>query len=174
MRLLSGGEKHFDEDGASAASGEFDRPTLEFLLDNAYFDAEPPKSLDREQFGDSAARSLLDMMKSNDDANIIATATEFTARAIHSAFDKHVFPKREITRVIVSGGGVHNLTLMRRLEELLRPVHVISSTHLGVNADAKEALAFAVLAALCLKGLPGNIPSATGARHPVILGKMTQ
>lgn len=174
VRLLSGGESRFDVDGKLAATGRFHRPALDTLLENPYFDTDPPKSLDREQFGHSMALTLIDMMKDIDKAAVVATATEFTARTIHRAFEKFVFPNRKITQVIVSGGGIHNLTLLRRLEELLRPVHVISSTHFGIDADAKEAMAFAVLAGLCLAGLPGNIPSATGARRPVILGKITQ
>jgi anhydro-N-acetylmuramic acid kinase len=174
VRMRFGSEVRFDRDGELAARGRTSRAALDALLENRYFDRAPPKSLDREEFADSATSVLIDMMRDSNHEDVIATATEFTARTIHRAFQKFVFPEHSTTQIIVSGGGVHNPTLLRRLEDLLRPVRVVSSKHFGVDPDAKEALAFAVLAGLCVAGLPGNILSATGARHPVVLGKITQ
>ncbi len=98
--------------------------------------------------------------------DLIATATEFTAQSIARAI-----PKGMRETVIVSGGGVHNRQIMRRLGDLLPEIDVASSADFGIDPDAKEAIAFAVLAHEFVRGRPGNLPSATGARRSVILGK---
>jgi anhydro-N-acetylmuramic acid kinase len=97
--------------------------------------------------------------------DLIATATEFTARSIARAIPK------EIRELIVAGGGVHNRQIMQRLSELLPGIDVVSSADFGIDPDAKEAIAFAVLAHEFVRSRPSNLPSATGAKRAVILGK---
>jgi anhydro-N-acetylmuramic acid kinase len=97
--------------------------------------------------------------------------TEFVARSVADAYRRHV-PRADVCDVVVSGGGVHNPVLLGRLRELLAPVPVRSSADLGIDPDAREALAFAVLANETLHGNPGNLPRVTGARRPVVLGKI--
>ena len=101
---------------------------------------------------------------------LIATATEFTARSVAAAITTHGGDARE---VIASGGGVHNRWLMRRLRELLPGIAIGTSADHGIDPDAKEAIAFAVLAHEFVMSRPGNLPSATGARRAVLLGRGT-
>jgi anhydro-N-acetylmuramic acid kinase len=112
------------------------------------------------------------------DADILATATAFTAASIADAFTRFVFP--QLTRkslsklqVILGGGGAHNATLRRMLSERVAPAAVLTQEDLGGSNAGKEALAFAVLAHETLCGQPSNVPSATGARRAVVLGKIT-
>jgi anhydro-N-acetylmuramic acid kinase len=101
-----------------------------------------------------------------------ATLTAFAARAIADGIQRFVLPETGVEEMWVSGGGVHNTHLMRLLAAHLPQVRVASLAGLGVDPDAKEALAFAVLANETAAGRCGNLPSVTGARHPVVLGKI--
>ena len=94
------------------------------------------------------------------------------ARSVADAYARHLPPGRRPIDVVVSGGGVHNATLMARLRRLLEPLPVRSSAELGVDPDAREAIAFAVLANETVCGHAGNLPAVTGARWPVVLGKI--
>ncbi len=157
------GDAGFDRDGETARRGRVDQRLLETLLADDYYRRDPPKTAGREQYGAQfvAAFSRL----SREDA--AATATELTARTISDAIDAYT----GIAEVIASGGGAHNSYLMERLRQLL-PGHQIKTTaDFGIDVDAKEAIAFAVLAYESFHGRGGNVPSATGAARAVILGK---
>jgi anhydro-N-acetylmuramic acid kinase len=104
--------------------------------------------------------------------DLLATLTRFTAEAIRRSYALHVEPRATVDEVLVSGGGAHNPTLMGHLAELFAPVPVASTDRDMIDPDAKEAIAFAVLANETLFGLPGNVPAATGARGPRVLGKI--
>jgi anhydro-N-acetylmuramic acid kinase len=104
--------------------------------------------------------------------DLLRTAVELTARTIAGALARFVFPETKIDRLIVSGGGAHNRLLLKRLAELLPHLTVELSDRYGLPVDAKEAIAFAILADRTLHGLPGNLPSVTGARRAVVLGKI--
>jgi len=132
-------------------------------LSDPYFTIKPPKSTGRERFGSEFVNGLIATGVALPD--LIATATEFTAQSITLAI-----PKRT-AEVIASGGGVHNLQVMRRLAELLPGIDVKTTADFGVDPDAKEAIAFAVLAYEHARGRAGNLPHATGARRAVMLGK---
>jgi anhydro-N-acetylmuramic acid kinase len=106
--------------------------------------------------------------------DLLRTATELTARTIADALRRFVLGKIAIHRLIISGGGAHNRLLVTRLAELLPNLRLHRSDEFGINVDAKEAIAFAVLADRTMHGLPGNLPSVTGARHPVVLGKISR
>lgn len=158
---MTGGKRAFDCDGKIARRGTARWELLIKLLANSYYRRNPPKSCGREQFGREFVADLIATGLPMED--LIATATELTARTIFRAVSAS-------SEVIASGGGVRNLFLMERLATLLgSPVR--SSAEYGVDPDAKEAIAFAVLAYECALGRPGNLPSATGARHPAVLGK---
>lgn len=158
---ITGGKHRFDGDGKIARAGAVNEKLLGRLLKNPYFRREAPKSCGREQFGREYTRMLIDTGLPMED--LVTTATELTARTIAGAIGKG----RE---VIASGGGVHNAFLMERLGALLG-TRVRSSAEFGIDPDAKEAIAFAVLAYQTARRRPGNLPSATGARHPAVLGK---
>ena len=161
----------FDRDGALAARGAPDERVLEDLLADPFFTAPPPKSAGRERFGDDYARALHG--RAPGPAGV-ATAVELTARSVAAAVGRWVPPR---TEVVVSGGGCHHPRLMASLARRLaeppgcHPLHRFDD--LFFPGDAKEAVAFALLGYLTLHGQPGNVPAATGARGPRVLGTVT-
>lgn len=169
-RITQGGQS-YDRDGAMAASGVVDVKLLAKLLRDKYFRAKPPKSAGREQYGADFVSKLLDTELSSED--LVATATALTAESIALAVRNFVLPEMRVDEVFVSGGGAHNTTLMAMLRKALDPVPVKESTEVGLDVDAKEAIAFAVMAYETAHLRPSNVPNATGAKRPVILGKVT-
>ncbi len=161
----TGGKQTYDRDGRLARQGNVNSRMLDSMLSDPYFALDPPKACGREQFGREFVAGLI--ATGLPVLDLIATATEFTARSIA----KEIAKRRGISEVIASGGGVHNRHLMRRLRELLPGMDVGTSAGHGIDPDAKEAIAFAILAYEFIQRRPGNLPSATGARHAVLLGK---
>jgi anhydro-N-acetylmuramic acid kinase len=161
------GRKTFDRNGSIARSGKVHDQLLESMRNDPYFARNPPKTAGREQFGQQFASGLIATGIRLPD--LIATATELTAQSIARAILSFT-PDGDV-ETVVSGGGVHNTWLMNRLRYFLAPWKVKSSADFGIDPDAKEAIAFAVLAYRTFSREPGNVPSATGARHAVRLGK---
>jgi anhydro-N-acetylmuramic acid kinase len=175
VELATSGRLAFDQDGRLASQGTVDERLLNELLAHPYFAAAPPKSTGREVFGMPFVRRLVEAVRPEGDGewlNLVATLTELTARTISEAYARWVLPLG-ISEVVVSGGGARNLTLVRRVSELLDPVPVRDGSALGVDPEAKEALAFAILAWAHVKGIPANVPAATGASGPRVLGSYT-
>jgi anhydro-N-acetylmuramic acid kinase len=141
---------------------------LERCLKHSYFQRTPPKSTGREEFGvDFAARLAADARAAGVDGDdLIATATALTIESIAGSA-----MRSGIESLIVSGGGVHNRAIMAGLQRALPAVEVLSSAACGVDPDAKEALAFAVLAWAHERGVPTGLPSVTGAEHATVLGQ---
>ena len=157
--------KPLDADGNWAAAGTAIPGLLERLLQEPYFAAAPPKSTGRDLFN---AAWLQGMLRGGEDAQAVqATLLELTARSTADAVARYCHGAR---RVIVCGGGAKNVALMRRLAELAAPAALEASDRHGINSQLVEATAFAWLAMRALEGLPGNLPSVTGARGPRILG----
>ncbi len=175
--------KKMDRDGRVAARGHVLQPVVDTLLSDPYFAAAPPKSCGREQFGEDYTTRFLSLCQAAGATNpdIVATATALTAASILDSYRRFVWTHlgRQAplspTEFLVAGGGAKNPTLMRMLADGLTPlgVRVRATDELGIPAQAKEAVAFALLAWLTWHRLPGNLPSATGASRPVILGKVT-
>jgi anhydro-N-acetylmuramic acid kinase len=171
--------KDFDRNGQIAAHGRILDPIVKDILNRAYFKKEPPKTTGREQFGSTFADDFLRACRklSNRPEDTIATATALTAKSIALAYERFVAPivKPAPTDFIVSGGGSRNRTLMSMLTQHLKPCNceVTSSDKIGLPSQAKEAVAFALLAWQTWHRLPGNIPAATGASRPVILGEIS-
>ena len=171
--------KSFDRNGAIAARGAVLEPVLKEALRLRYFKLAPPRTSGREQFGRTYAADLLKkcrkLSKRGEDA--LATATALTAESIASSYEQFAMPMMEGKPVdyIVSGGGVRNQTLMQMLAARLEPLGCTMRTteEFGLPAEAKEAAAFALLAWQTWHRLPGNVPAATGASRPVILGQVT-
>lgn len=170
-RALTGGAEAYDAGGRRAAAARIDEALLAELLAAPFFALPPPRSTGREAFGLAWLAPLLDRYAGRLDA-LLATLTRFTAASIHRSYVDYVYPRTPVDEVLVSGGGVHNDTIMAHLAALFAPVPVRSSAVAGVDPDAKEAIAFAILANETLHGLPGNLPAATGARGPRVLGKL--
>jgi len=172
---VTGGKKRFDRGGRIGASGSVHRPTLRRLMRGAYFRRRPPKTTGRETFGHRFAEKLLQRARADGlgDADIVATATDFTAASIADACQRHL-PARP-DDVILCGGGVRNPLLVAMLESRLERMNmkVTTTGEFGIDPDAKEAVSFALLARLTALDRPGNAPSATGASHPAILGNIT-
>ena len=165
----TGGRERFDRGGQRAARGRIDEGLLAELMRTPFLQREPPKSTGREEFGE---RFLADVLRrgpgSADD--LIATLTAFTVQSIAEGIDR--FCPGEFAALWVGGGGVHNPRIMAGLRRALPRLAVRSLAELGVDPDAREALAFAVLANETLLGRTGNIPAATRAQRPVVLGKI--
>lgn len=175
VRAGTRGLARHDEAGGLAASGRAHEGLLEELLADPFFTMPPPRSTGRERFGESYAERLADVGESMGLTleDTLATAVELTAGSIERAIQDFVTPRGKVDAVYVSGGGVRNVTLMMALRRRLADVKVERLDTLGVSSGTKEALAFAFLAHLTLCGEAGNVPGATGARHPVILGSIT-
>jgi anhydro-N-acetylmuramic acid kinase len=169
---ITAGKQTYDRDGAMAAAGEIDPKLLAKLLRDKYFRGRPPKTAGREQYGSEFVSRLLDTELSSED--LIATATALTAESIALAVRNFVLPDMRVDEIFVSGGGTHNPTLMAMLRKAMDPIPVMESTEVGLDVDSKEAIAFAVMAYETAHCRPSNIPMATGAKRPVVLGKVTQ
>jgi len=176
IRHFSGGALNYDRNGEWARQGRVDKKLLRWLMSHPFLHQPPPKSTGREMFGDAFLREVLERAKllGLTESDTVATLTAFTAESIADAIKRFVLPRFErVDELIVSGGGANNPTLMAMLCEKLPEIKIRRSDELGINADAKEAIAFAVLAHRTVMGLTGNVPSATGAKMPVILGSVT-
>jgi anhydro-N-acetylmuramic acid kinase len=171
--------KRFDRNGAFAAEGTVLLPVLTAALRNPYFQLKPPRTAGREQFGhEYAAKFLAACLRHSDKPqDALATATALTAESIARSYKSFVQRKMKGTVVdyIVSGGGARNNTLMAMLSQRLEPLGcaLVASEQFGLPAEAKEAAAFALLAWQTWHHLPGNVPAATGAARPMILGSVT-
>ena len=169
----------FDHNGALAAEGSVIAPVLAEALLNPYYRLKPPRTAGREQFGREYAAKLLAACRkhSKNNKDALATATVLTVETIARSYSRFVYPKMSGHGVdfILSGGGARNKTLVSMLEACLCPLgcKLAASEEFGMPAEAKEAAAFALLAWQTWHQLPGNLPSATGARRAVVLGQVT-
>lgn len=174
VRLLTGGNEQMDEDGRHAAQGVVVDEFLDFLLDHPYFTQAPPKSTGREEFGpDVYLRDALSNRRDHSFDDLIATVTTAVAYSVVRAFNRFVKADHDITRMVLSGGGSHNVALVDRIRQGLPEVEIRQSDDYGISADAREAVAFAILGNETICGTPANVPSATGAKRMTVLGKIT-
>jgi anhydro-N-acetylmuramic acid kinase len=167
---FSDGARRFDRDGRIAARGVVDEALLESLLEDPYYAQPPPKSTGRERFGGGFAKSLQGRGIAHE--SLVATAAQLTARSILLAIERFVRPAMPVDELVVSGGGWRNPTIVQPIRAGLPRTRVRSTDEYGIDSDAKEAIAFAVLAFETIHGRPANLPSATGADRPTILGKI--
>lgn len=170
---ITGGAQRWDEGGALAAQGHVNSELLQFLMKDPYLSRPAPKTTGREVYGADYVNALMAEAQrlGVSDVDLLATTTRFTAECIRVAVDitSHIRPER----LIIGGGGAQNGTLMQMIRECLPDVEVMRNEELGFDGDAKEAVAFAILANEYLFGNCGNVISATNASHPVVLGKMS-
>lgn len=165
--------KKYDYGGKFAAQGKVNEIVLNELLNIEYITKNPPKTTGREQFGKEFVDNFLKKYNNLKSEDIIATVTMFTAKSIEINYRKFILNKYDIDEVIIGGGGSYNSTLIDMLKGLLKECRVLTGEDLGMNSDAKEAIAFAVLANETLKGNCSNIIEATGAKERVVLGNIT-
>jgi anhydro-N-acetylmuramic acid kinase len=178
----------YDRDGRLAARGRVLDGVVEEFLRQTYFRAKPPKTAGREEFGrefankfrkafrnPEAVKSARPRARSIRKEDVIATATAFTASSIAHALRRHVLPHGSFAEVVASGGGTRNPSLMAMLanEVGALSLKLRTSDEFGIPSEAKEAVAFAVLAYESWHGRASNVPSATGAKRPVVLGRVS-
>ena len=173
--LITNNASHFDEGGKLAAKGKVNDRLLVTLLAHPYLSKPPPKTTGREEFGRLFADNLYkDAVHSGiEGLDILATVTAFTSHTIADSYKQWILPKARLSEIILSGGGSNNNTLIKFLTQYFTPsVKIHSINNFGIAPNAKEALAFAILANETISGNPNNIPGATGAREAVIMGKI--
>ncbi|WP_231699424.1 anhydro-N-acetylmuramic acid kinase [Limnochorda pilosa] len=184
VSLVTGGRECFDRDGRRAARGRVDEALLAELLAHPYFRRPPPKTTGREAFGLPYARRLVarGTARGLGPDDLVATATALTAESLAQAYGRFIFPRGPMHRVILGGGGVRNPTLRGMIARALareaaaagRPAPVVEShADHGLPDEGREAITWAILADEGLHGVPANLPSVTGARHPARLGQVS-
>ncbi|MEZ4548337.1 MAG: anhydro-N-acetylmuramic acid kinase [Thermodesulfobacteriota bacterium] len=175
MALSSGGSERFDRDGKEASKGKVNETLLKELLSDPYYIKEPPKSTGEELFGNAAAERLYGMVTGGKItlSDLMATVLALTVESISQSYEKFILPEHEVSEVILSGGGCRNAILVKKLRERLGGIKLTTTDAYGIPADAKEAVAFAILANECISGNAGNLPGVTGARRGVPLGKIS-
>lgn len=173
ISIYSNHTKTYDEGGKVAASGHVKEALLAFLMNDDYLFLAPPKTTGREHYGAAYVERLLAFAEAHGISmpDVIATATMFTAKTIaHSIL--HFLPQMP-KKLIVGGGGSLNMTLLSFLRSLLKDCNVLTNEDLGYDSNAKEAIAFAILANEAIHNICNNAPTATGAKHPVVMGKLS-
>jgi anhydro-N-acetylmuramic acid kinase len=173
--------KRFDRNGKVAASGRVQDGVIARLLRAPFFRQRPPRTAGREEFGREYVSRFLQLCRGASNPDVVATATALTARSIADAVQRFVLPrfgthrKQRGHEMIVSGGGAKNPTLIAMLRREIEPlgIELHFSDEFGLPAEAKEAVAFALLAHETWHRRPSNLPSATGAKRPAILGKIS-
>ena len=172
---LTNGRERYDRDGVLGAAGTAIDAAVDAALADAFFAAEPPKSTGRELFSPSYIDAFVADCRrrapNSSTEDVVASAVALTARSIGLAFER--FIPEPVSELVISGGGAKNPTLAAAITRAVAPVRVLRFDDLFFDGEAKEAVAFALMGYLHLKGRPGNVPSATGARGPRILGSLT-
>jgi anhydro-N-acetylmuramic acid kinase len=164
----TGGRRRFDPAGAIAASGRVDEGLLAAWMAHPYLRRRPPKSTGREIFGTAfIGPHLARARTARSKRDLVATVTSFTAQSVADAYRRFLPP---VAECVVSGGGAHDATLVRWIAAALPGVRVVTSDARGVDPDAKEAVAFALLGWAHLEGQVNTVPAATGARRAVVAG----
>jgi anhydro-N-acetylmuramic acid kinase len=170
---ITAGAQAFDQDGVLAARGQTDETLLAELMAHPYLAQPPPKTTGREQFGAPFGARVREGAETRGlrGEDVAATLTAFTAASIADAYRR--FLPQMPDEVILGGGGASNPTLVAMLRQRLAAVHVTTHEALGLSSNAKEAIAFAVLAYETIHGRPSNLPTCTGAGTQTVLGKIT-
>jgi anhydro-N-acetylmuramic acid kinase len=168
------GRQRFDKDASIAQTGRPLPALLDQMMRDPYLKLAPPKSTGREYYGHAYVKKILSLGKKRGakPADLIRAATIFTALSVVDALNRFVLSKTKIHQLIVSGGGAKNPLVVAQLAAALGKIEIIPSSRLGIPEDAKEAFAFALLAYETFHHRPSNLPSATGAHAPAILGKI--
>ncbi|WP_027625455.1 anhydro-N-acetylmuramic acid kinase AnmK [Clostridium lundense] len=163
----------FDKNGEIAAKGRLNENLIDELMNIEYINKIPPKTTGREGFGKEFVNKLIDKWGSIKTEDLIYTVTAFTAKSICENYRKFIFPNLKVEEVILGGGGSYNNTLVNMIKGLLPHCKVMLQEDLGYSSDAKESIAFAILANETINDNFGNVIKATGANNRVILGNIT-
>jgi anhydro-N-acetylmuramic acid kinase len=168
------GRARYDRDARMALGGRTIPELLARMMREPYLRKRPPKTAGREQFGLHYTEKLIEWGRKHHagPADLVRTATVFTALSIADAFRRFILPRASVDELIVAGGGANNPLIMAQLAAGLPGIEIVPSSRFNIPAEAKEAFAFALLAYEAYHGRPNNLPSATGARHSAVLGKL--
>lgn len=171
--LLTNGKQSYDEGGRLAAGGKLNERLLAYMKKDEYLIRKPPKTTGREYYGENYVKQILEFSNANQISLVdcLATATRFTAESI--AIGLKNFSPEQPEELIVGGGGSRNPVLLKHLKDCLPNCQVMVNEEIGFDSDAKEAVAFAILANEAIGGMNNNVPAVTGAKHPVVMGKMS-
>ena len=180
-KLLSGTSNEFTSGvdiSTSAAMDSNKNALLDELKKDPYYSQPLPKTTGRELFGVQYTAGILDWWRAHPipQEDLVATVTDLTAYSIADAYERYVLPRHRASELIVGGGGSYNAALLAFLAKRFAPYGIAVRTQedLGLNSDAKEAVAFAMMADCCIRGRANTLPGVTGARHPVVMGKISQ
>ncbi|MBP2651425.1 MAG: hypothetical protein H6Q74_2250 [Firmicutes bacterium] len=169
------GQQHYDKNGEIAARGTVSSPMLAELMAHPFLKQQPPRTTGREIFGNTYTDEIVTKYwargVTSDD--IVSTLTCFSATSIADSYRRFIIPQHKIDEIIIGGGGSHNPTLLAMLRRELPAIPICPQEYLGFSSDAKEAVAFAILANETISGHTNNLPAVTGARLPVIMGKIS-
>jgi anhydro-N-acetylmuramic acid kinase len=176
VEIATRGRAHYDRDARLAIRGKLIPALLSIMLREPYLRKRPPKTAGREQFGRAYAEKILAWGKRHraSTEDMVRTATVFTSLSVADALRRFVAPRARVDELIVAGGGARNPLLMAQLAAALPEIEIVPASEFGIPAEAKEAFAFAVLGYEAYHGRANNLPSATGARHPVVMGKLVR
>lgn len=177
VSLFTEGAKTMDDGGRIAAGGTINLELLQQLCSHEYFQEKPPKSTGREMFGEKYIKELYGKIIAANlsMADAIATVTDFSAWAMEDSYQKYILPNHPADQLLIGGGGSYNLTLVSMIRKRMEQhgVAVYIQEDFGFSSDAKEAIAFALLADYAMAGKCNNVPSVTGADYPVVMGKLS-
>lgn len=175
IQLATGGKEKYDNDGKLASKGTVNAELLNKLLEDPYYAHPPPKSTGEELFGNEMSLTLYGYIENEMISleDMVATLLTLTVDSITHAYTDFIFPKWDVSEIIFSGGGCKNPLLMEKLIAELAPIKCSTSDDYGIPSDAKEAIAFAVLANELISGNTNNLPGVTGAQRNVTMGKIT-
>lgn len=162
----------YDKDGCFAAKGKVDENWLNYLYEEEYYRLPPPKTTGRELYNEDYALRVYKFAPKNKH-DVMATVTNLTALVIAKSYENFIFPKTKIDEIVLGGGGAYNLTLIKYLKEYLPSIPVKTHDDFNIPNKFKECIAFAYLGYFTMKNLPNNVPSCTGAKMPVVMGKIS-
>jgi anhydro-N-acetylmuramic acid kinase len=176
VEIATRGRAHYDRDARLAIRGKLIPALLSKMVREPYLRKRPPKTAGREQFGRAYAEKILAWGKRHHASteDLIRTATVFTSLSIGDALHRFVLPRARVDELIVAGGGARNPLLMAQLAAALPEIEIVPASEFGIPAEAKEAFAFAVMAYEAYHGRANTLPSATGARHAAVMGKLVR
>jgi anhydro-N-acetylmuramic acid kinase len=172
VQEISNGSLKFDKDGGYARAGTVDQSLVEKMLQHEFFSKRPPKSCGREEFGSSYLQKYSSFLEKLKNADRVATVSEFTLQTMANAYIKLV--RKSPTAIVLCGGGAKNSFIKERLSQLLPKAKVHTTEDFGWPLESIEGAAFALLAAYRIWGIPNNLPKTTGAKKPVLMGKISE
>lgn len=173
--LSTNGAKLFDRNGSMARKGMINQKLLNQLLSDDYYRTKPPKSTGAEKFGSKLITKLFKRLQRRELSleDMLRTLLALTVETIAQSYESFILPGHDVKKVILSGGGAKNTFLVDQLKRRLSQLKIITSDEVGIAVDAKEAIGMAVLANELISGMKTNIPSCTGAKHNVPMGKVS-